>query len=345
MLDITIKTANNLQWTNPQIDFAIGISLCLDTFILRPESTAFRKKKSEYEIDCNNDIRDLPEFTTYLRKRFQIRDFGNSRDATSRLVSMFITACIPAALVLAITKRNNPSFKQFSNSIPVKQAFRGLSEYQQRYRIEYMRKPLGGVWIPEQLTIKEQFEALFRGLVNSGVLFDKRLEALLDYLRNITELCYNSGLPTWWAPMYLVTRDIVHWVGPVPTQELGIPTLDGMLGIVFPRQIAVPHIELPSKELIGNDVHYEWLLISMSEAQAKEYLGINTQKRCHQLLKKWGYVPAHKWHKMDFDMFFDRALARNSVEIIAERYDRDRSLSRIIHLPLPVAPYKKHIKN
>lgn len=53
--------------------------------------------------------------------------------------------------------------------------------------------------------------------------------------RELTDLCYASGLECWWAPELLLVHDKAQWVEPIPGERLIHPTPDGLLGTMFPR--------------------------------------------------------------------------------------------------------------
>jgi hypothetical protein len=353
MFNVTFDSANKLQWPNPHIDFILASNLFLGLYKTRPESKPFLIHKNKFEFDCLEHAHNLPDLAKDLRSVFKVGKFGSSREKTNHSMVSFLNACLPAIFIVIVRRYTNPVLKRYIESVPVRQAFEGFLKYRHQYTIEYIRKPLGGTWIPQRLTIKDIIGSFIQGITASRLLLDRRCIVLIDYMTNITELCYSSGLRCWWVPLFTIADDISRWAGPVPKEELESPTIDGLLGTVFPRLISDTLIVSQDGETISSDTHYEWPLISMSDEERRKYIGIPHNRKVKQQLKKWGYVPAHKWRKTDFHMLFDRLLAHQSIEILSERYDRDpatikrrtANLAKILRINIPKAPHKKHRHN
>jgi len=161
MKEFTFESANKLQWTNPHIDFVVASRLFLSSYNTRPESETFLNQKFQFEYDCLEQAPSIPELSYSLRKTLRISDFGASRDITNKSMALFLAACLPAAIIVAIQGYTNPVFKKYVESQPVINAFEGILEYRHRYFIEYMRKPLGGVLLTTSLEALTRTSNLF----------------------------------------------------------------------------------------------------------------------------------------------------------------------------------------
>jgi hypothetical protein len=349
LTNITFDSANHLQWTNNHLDFVVGTGLFLHSISSRIEAQKFFEKKAQISSACLEQAPNLPDFANELRKIIKPEELGTSRLMSNKIMAGFFVACLPAILIFLIKRRSNPILREYLESNPVKSAFEGFIKYRETYLREYTKNELGGTWTPKTPNILSRIPWYFKGLVASKLILDNRVITLIKYLKDVTELSYNSHLDFWWFPTFTVVDDILGWVGDVPKTQLKTPTVDGLLGPVFPRLITDTFAE-PENGVISDDRHYEYLLISMSKEERALVLGENHNRKIVKRLKKWGYVPAQKWKEMDFNMFIDRKLNLKSVERIAENYERDiatvvrrtGSLGQILKIQLPRAPYRKH---
>lgn len=178
------------------------------------------------------------------------------------------------------------------------------------------------------------------------------LDASLECMNDLEELCKYSGLSCTWAVPVLYI-DMASSLVTMRKGELAAPTHDGLLGPLFPRHISdTLKVEEPSQTL-SDDKHPEWLLVLMSRDEMRRNLGVKHAEKVHGQLENWGYEHGHKWARRDFDMLFDRLFLKDSVQTISERYNWDKNtvqrnthrLAQLLELDLPQAPDKPHRHN
>ncbi len=150
-----------------------------------------------------------------------------------------------------------------------------------------------------------------------------------------------------------MVNDRIQWSGPVPKEDLGKATIDGILGPTFPGYVQNILKIVRATETDSEKMLYEWSLISMPGDEARRDLGLNNTHIINAHMLKWGYRRPKTWEPDDFNMFFDRLFLRMRIEDVATKYNytesavqrRTARLAKLLRLNLPKAPHKKHRRN
>jgi len=357
MKPFTIEDANRLPWSNELLDYVMAIRLLLGTYERRPEASCFWAKKHKLESEYLAASVDITKWTSRLRSAFDIREFGASREATNKVLSNFqMMLIVPGSIAAGIwmIKGLNTILINARDTF-MQQSIRSRSEFIRYYRNKYLRDSLGGAWKPRFGWHLFSPKLVAKAFVATKTLISYPVVPLLNYQRELTKLCFTSGLKCWWAPEFLLANDRARLLEPIPKEELAEPTPDGLLGTMFPRTIQ--DILIPSEGGVLSDrTLNEWSLIAMTGKETTRDLGPNHSRTVNEQKKKWGYRPNRTWRQRDFDMLFDRLYLKLSVEDISTRYGvRKQSecdpatvkrsteyLGKLLGLKLPRAPYKKH---
>ncbi|AQX75168.1 hypothetical protein B1772_06755 [Dehalococcoides mccartyi] len=319
---ITFKEVQHLDWTNDLIDFLVGMSLLLRIYDERSEAEDFRKSRDNLRRECALLCSELNQKAPELRSKLNSNLFGTSRNNSQR----FMTKVVKTVTVHDCLDLFNPSdftspvAKSVVEDLCVQQVFDQLAEFSQRYHDNYIRKELGGVFMfMDKLDDSEN--AQVRCVRKEMIKIIKPIsDQILDYLKRLIHLYFDAGLRCWWAPLWEFNLTIASSC-PSTTRFVNHgPTLDGILGSLFKRDISK---RIYSSNAVRNSAkrnYKEWMLASMTREQTRIKLGVEDSQFAHELMEEWGYHHGVKWDQTEFDCLFDRLYLKLSVLAISKKY-------------------------
>ncbi|MFC1917226.1 hypothetical protein ACFLXH_01040 [Chloroflexota bacterium] len=330
----------------------MAMSLFLGIIEKREEAKSFWMEKDDLEEKYLLAMNKLPILAAKIRNAMDMQKLGISRDDTDRILSLSQIMMLPQFLlagpvILFKVCRELPATVLSSS---FRDAFFNLQKFRHHYRNDYLRRDLGGTWTP--YLGKEVFSPRFIAniFVIANALIRYPSSSVIGYMRELIELCYESGFRCWWVPQILISNDISRWSGKIPPEGLSKPTPDGLLGSIFPRRVQDMLKMVEDEEVISEKILHEWLLISMTGDESRRELGIDHTRVLDDLLRKLGYRRPRRWEPDDFNMLFDRLYLHGRIEDISDNYHypeytvqrRTYRLATILHIPLSKAPHKKH---
>ena len=358
MWDYSFEKANRLDWSNEHLDSVIAMRLLLLVYDTRPEADDFRQRRIELNTKCLDDVDDIPGLAKELREAFPVGPYGRSREETNKTLSEFmgnLLSTVNQEILSQLGSTNSDTSKiDFSNidlSIVQDPIMRDTIQkflvFIKQYAKDY--ENVGGEWMPDVHTINNTVKHANNSSLKNNLFSDPRILRLISYREDLIRLYYEYGLKCWLAPDYYFIDELARWGGSVPVEELASPTLDGVLGPLFRREITDTLKAQPGEATLSDDSYKEWLLLAMSRQEMRRDFGIAHSQKIHEQMEDWNYHHNNKWEQSDFDMLFDRIYLNLSIEKIAENYDcevstvqrRTSYLANLLQLELPRAPYTK----
>jgi hypothetical protein len=229
-----------------------------------------------------------------------------------------------------------------------------------RYQNEFLKKSLGGTWKPHFRARLLSPKLLTQALFCTKVLIEYPIVPILEYQRELTNLCYNSGLKCWWAPDLILVNDKTQWFKKPPENIQSQATPDGLLGPMFVRSVGDTLKTSDKKYPWSHETINEWLIFNMSGKETAHDFGSKHSETLEEIKKSWGYKTNREWRQRDFDMLFDRIFLKLPIKEIAKKYPFEdsvgkiilhetsvqrttQSLAKLLHLPLPKAVHKKQV--
>ena len=140
-------------------------------------------------------------------------------------------------------------------------------------------------------------------------------------------LCWDNGLRSAYAPLFLVLDDLTGWSDRSEIEAGRKPTSDGIMGPLFSAHLTVT-VASDGEKASQPFTHRfpEWRLLAMSPRELRTATGTAFQGAFHHRMHEFGYRHGHKWEVLDFNMLFDRLYLKRSVLQVAGNRNEDLSL-------------------
>ncbi|OBW61070.1 hypothetical protein [Dehalococcoides mccartyi] len=344
---VTFKATQHLDWTNDLIDFLVGMSLFLRIYDERSEAEDFRKSRDALRQECTLLCTELAQKAPELRRKLDSHHFGTSRENSQRFMTKVVkTFSVHDCLNLCnLSDFASPVAKSVAEDLCVQQVFNQLVEFSQRYHDNYIRKELGGVFMfMDKLDDSENSQVNYVRNEMTKII-EPISDQILDYLKCLIHLYFDVGLCCWWAPLWEFNLTIASSCPSTTCFANFGPTLDGILGSLFKRDIRKRIYSSNAVEHSAKRIYKEWMLASMTRNQSRLKLGVEDNQFAHELMESWGYHHGMKWDQTEFNCLFDRLYLKSSVLVISRRYYLTDSkvqsctskLSKLMMLELPRA--------